>query len=123
MSSQDEEGVASSDLSDDETESRPKDPNAITAEEEEEFNRELAKMMASTGETRKTAERKLDMTVPFVRRERARTFENEEGGDADESVQEGAKGLRFMLLTKKGSKQQVSRHIPLVQSCVLPSDG
>lgn len=76
-------------------------PNAITEEEEDEFNRELAKMLANTGEARKTVERKLDLSVPFVKRDRSRTEEQEGVG------REG-RGMTFMLLTKKGSKQQVS---------------
>lgn len=94
-------------LSEDETEQRGKDPNAITQEEEDEFNRELAKMMSGTGEPRKATERKpvaLDFGVPLVRRQRARSY-----NDDDDEVEETGKVMNFTLLTKKGSKQQVRR--------------
>jgi hypothetical protein len=59
-------------------------------------------MLANTGEVRKVVERKLDLSVPYVKRDRARTTEEEEGEEKE------GRGMRFMLLTKKGSKQQVS---------------
>lgn len=62
-------------------------------------------MLASSSETRKVAERKpalLDMSVPFVKRDRARAVDDE-----DAEVEEVGRGMKFTLLTKKGSKQQV----------------
>lgn len=99
--SESDEGEDAED-SEDEENARPKDPNAITEEEEDEFNRELAKMLANTGEARKAVERKLDLSVPYVKRDRTRTAEEEEGEDKE------GRGMKFMLLTKKGSKHQVS---------------
>lgn len=121
---EDDGAVALTDDSDSESEdealSRPKDPNAITADEEDEFNRELAKMMSGTGEVRKASDRKpalLDVGVPFVKRTarggtgRLLHEEAEEGLEGEEQV---PKGMRFTLLTKKGSKQQtLSMEIPL----------
>lgn len=89
----------------DESLQRPKDPNAITQEEEDEFTRELAKMMASTGEPRKQTERKpvaLDFGVPLVKRQRAKSY-----NDDEDEPEEAGKVMSFTLLTKKGSKQQV----------------
>lgn len=92
-------------LSGDETHRRRKDPNAITEEEEEEFNRELAKMLANTGEPRKVVERKsglLDVGVPLARRKQ-RVVEGEE----EVEEMSTSKGLMFTLLTKSGNKQKV----------------
>lgn len=86
-------------------ESRGRDPNAMTQDEEDEFARELAKMMVSNNENRKVAERKpvsLDVGLPLIRRSRQET---EEDVDGDEVPQK--KGMQFTLLTKKGNKQQV----------------
>lgn len=109
--------------SEDESHSRPKDPNAITQEQEEEFNRELAKMMANTGgEIRKAPERKtglLDVGVPFVRKSNSGSSSRFARGEVDEEVIEGEsekKGMMFTLLTKKGNKQQVSDRISYMQN-------
>ncbi|GAA5999470.1 hypothetical protein JCM5350_005782 [Sporobolomyces pararoseus] len=96
-------------------ESRGRDPNAMTQDEEDEFARELAKMMVSNNENRKVAERKpvsLDVGLPLIRRSRQET---EEDVDGDEVPQK--KGMQFTLLTKKGNKQQaLSMEIPLDSS-------
>lgn len=42
------------------------------------------------------------MSVPFVKRDRSRAIEDE-----DAEVEEVGRGMKFTLLTKKGSKQQV----------------
>ena len=78
----------------------------MTQDEEDDFTRELAKMMVSTAETRKVPERKpvsLDVGLPMIRRNRQ---EVEEDLDGEEQPQK--KGMQFTLLTKKGNKQQVS---------------
>lgn len=78
----------------------------MTQDEEDDFTRELAKMMVSTAETRKVPERKpvsLDVGLPMIRRNR---LEVEEDLDGEEHPQK--KGMQFTLLTKKGNKQQVS---------------
>lgn len=94
--------------SDDETTAaRRKDPNAITQEEEDEFNRELAKMMINSGgDNRKAPDRKpalMDVGVPVLRRTKRGWIEAEE----EERKKECEGGLTFTLLTKKGTKQQV----------------
>ncbi|GAA5821683.1 hypothetical protein JCM11251_000968 [Rhodosporidiobolus azoricus] len=104
---------------DDVGEGRGRDPNAMTQDEEDEFTRELAKMMASANETRKVAERKpvsLDVGIPLIRRAKPGV-----GGGKDEEEDvagEGQrKGMQFTLLTKKGNKQQaLSMEIPLESS-------
>jgi hypothetical protein len=75
-------------------------------------------MMAGAGETRKAAERKpalMDVGVPFVKRAKVRAFDEDEGGAGEREEQGGARGMRFTLLTKKGSKQQVSLRSSLAQ--------
>ncbi|KAK4701878.1 regulator of nonsense transcripts 2, partial [Phenoliferia sp. Uapishka_3] len=100
----------------DETNHRGVDPNAITQEEEDEFTRELAKMLSSTGEPRKATERKpvaLDFAVPLVKRQRMRSY-----NDEDEEVEEAGKVMSFTLLTKKGSKQQTLKMDIPVESAI-----
>lgn len=85
--------------------SRGRDPNAMTQDEEDEFSRELAKMMVSNSENRKVAERKpvsLDVGLPLIRRSRQVTEDDIDGDDVPQK-----KGMQFTLLTKKGNKQQV----------------
>ncbi|GAA6063250.1 hypothetical protein JCM10212_003613 [Sporobolomyces blumeae] len=111
--SDDDEEEDGDDFDEDEAgESRGRDPNAMTQDEEDEFARELAKMMVSAGETRKVAERKpaaLDVGLPLIKRNRA---EPEEELDGDAPSQR--RGMQFTLLTKKGNKQQaLSMEIPL----------
>jgi regulator of nonsense transcripts 2 len=90
-------------------ERRSKDPNAMTEDQEDEFNRELAKMMANVGEAgRKAPERKqLDVAVPLVRKAGA-TSSGVVEDDMEDVAHESDKGMRFTMLTKKGNKQQVS---------------
>ncbi|BGP19262.1 hypothetical protein JCM10213_008219 [Rhodosporidiobolus nylandii] len=105
---------------DDETgEGRGRDPNAMTQDEEDEFARELAKMMVSS-EVRKVAERKpvaLDVGIPLIRRAKAAPPPSLDE-DADLTGEAKPKrGMQFTLLTKKGNKQQaLAMEIPLDSS-------
>ncbi|GAA5985262.1 hypothetical protein JCM10908_002591 [Rhodotorula pacifica] len=109
------EGEVGSDAESEAGEGRGRDPNAMTQEEEDDFTRELAKMMVSSNaETRKVPDRKpvsLDVGIPLFRRQRAEAAmqeEDEAGGEAAEP-----KGMQFTLLTKKGNKPQaLSMEIP-----------
>lgn len=91
----------------------------MTQEEEDDFTRELAKMMVSSNaETRKVPDRKpvsLDVGIPLFRRQRADAAMQQQQ-DEDEAAGEGTepKGMQFTLLTKKGNKPQVCR--PLILS-------
>jgi len=79
----------------------------MTQDEEDDFARELAKMMVSNNENRKVAERKpvsLDVGLPLIRRNKQEMEE-----DVDGDIVPQKKGMQFTLLTKKGNKQQVSR--------------
>ncbi|PRQ75790.1 Armadillo-type fold [Rhodotorula toruloides] len=103
----DADGAAGDAFEDDEDthEGRGRDPNAMTQEEEDDFARELAKMMVSSTEARK-AERKpvsLDVGIPLIRK--AKT---EDEVAMDEAAQDSRerKGMQFTLLTKKGNRQQ-----------------
>ncbi|GAA5860718.1 hypothetical protein JCM1840_001941 [Sporobolomyces johnsonii] len=102
---------------DDAGESRGRDPNAMTQDEEDDFARELAKMMVSTSEARKVPERKpavLDVGLPLIKRNRATEVEDEER-DGEDGRQK--RGMQFTLLTKRGNKQQaLSMEIPLDSS-------
>lgn len=72
-------------------------------------------MMAGAGEARKATERKptrLDVGVPFVKRSSNYSRGREEAEDGEDGEGTGQpKGMRFTLLTKKGSKQQVRRSL------------
>ncbi|SCV73578.1 BQ2448_7504 [Microbotryum intermedium] len=104
---------------------RPKDPNAMTEEEENEFSRDLAKMMAGTGGSAgggvevRNKPALFDVGVPFVRKTAPR------GGRIDDDEETDGedlrpKGMRFTLLTKKGNKQQTrSMEIPLESSIAV----
>lgn len=82
----------------------------MTQEEEDDFTRELAKMMISTNaETRKVPDRKpvsLDVGIPLFKRQRATEAALAEEEDAAAEGHE-SKGMQFTLLTKKGNKPQV----------------
>ncbi|KAG0661052.1 hypothetical protein C6P46_004159 [Rhodotorula mucilaginosa] len=100
-------------------EGRGRDPNAMTQEEEDDFTRELAKMMVSSNaETRKVPDRKpvsLDVGIPLFRRQRAEAAMQQQQQDEDEAAGEATepKGMQFTLLTKKGNKPQaLSMEIP-----------
>lgn len=78
----------------------------MTQEEEDDFVRELAKMMVSSTEARK-AERKpvsLDVGIPLIRKDK---MEDEVTMDEASQASGDKKGMQFTLLTKKGNRQQV----------------
>lgn len=80
----------------------------MTQDEEDEFNRELAKMLAGAGESRKPTERKgglADVGVPMLRRQKQ--AEGEEIAEGADGQATAPRGMKFTLLTKKGAKQQV----------------
>ncbi|KAK4050682.1 mRNA decay protein [Microbotryomycetes sp. JL201] len=102
---------------------RGRDPNAMTQDDQDEFDRELAKMLSSTSETRKL-ERKggslADVGVPFVKRSKHKDEEDDFGSGDAEGVREPPKDLKFMVLTKKGQKQQtMSVDIPIESSIAM----
>ncbi|SCZ95077.1 BZ3500_MvSof-1268-A1-R1_Chr11-3g03587 [Microbotryum saponariae] len=104
---------------------RPKDPNAMTEEEKDEFTRDLAKMMAGTGGSAgggaevRNKPVLFDVGVPFVRKTAPRGGRIEEDEDIDRE-EATPKGITFTLLTKKGNKQQTrSMEIPLESSIAV----
>ncbi|KAK4055012.1 mRNA decay protein [Microbotryomycetes sp. JL221] len=112
---------------DDEGAKRGRDPNAMTQDDMDDFDRELAKMLSTTNETRKL-ERKpaslMDVGVPFVKRSSRIKEEDEDeasaGGGVEGSSSAQPKGMKFMVLTKKGQKQQtMSLDIPLESSIAV----
>ncbi|SGZ02313.1 BQ5605_C033g11201 [Microbotryum silenes-dioicae] len=104
---------------------RPKDPNAMTEEQEDEFTRDLAKMMAGTGGSAgggtevRNKPVLFDVGVPFARKTAPRGGRIEEDEDIDRE-EATPKGITFTLLTKKGNKQQTrSMEIPLESSIAV----
>jgi regulator of nonsense transcripts 2 len=95
----------------------------VTREEEEvdpedkaEFDREYAKIMAESLETRKF-ERKQVFDIPLPVRPKNR--ENTTGGEPAEGGTGNSSGtMAFSLLTKRGNRQQVSVVWPLL--CSVP---
>jgi regulator of nonsense transcripts 2 len=84
----------------------------IDPEDEADFEREYAKMMAESLESRKH-ERKSTFDVPLPMKRKDANTSN------DPWVEEPANGnaspsstMAFSLLTKRGNRQQVSPHIP-----------
>ncbi|EOR01018.1 hypothetical protein E3P92_01876 [Wallemia ichthyophaga] len=74
---------------------RGREKEEIPPEEEDEFNRELAKMATDNSEAKKVDKRALfDLSLP------AKKKTEEEGGSGDPSQ------MKFTVLTKKGAKQQ-----------------
>ncbi len=81
-------------------------------EAEAEFDREFAKMMAESLESRKF-DRKPLFDVPLPLRSKAR--DPSVNTDSEEQNRDGASTMAFSLLTKKGNRQQVSNvDIPIV---------
>ncbi|KAK5653863.1 hypothetical protein OQA88_7787 [Cercophora sp. LCS_1] len=86
----------------------------IDPEDEAEFEREYAKMMAESLESRKS-ERKQQFDLPLPVRSKAREANNNEPGEG--AAAEGTAGtMAFSLLTKKGNRQQT-------RTVALPSDS
>ena len=78
----------------------------IDPEDEADFEREYAKMMAESLESRKH-ERKATFDVPLPMRRKEATSES--WADESTSVSTAARGtMAFSLLTKRGNRQQVS---------------
>ena len=90
---------------------------AVDPEDEADFEREYAKMMAESLESRKH-ERKstFDVPLPMRRKDRDATTTGELW--ADESAPAAPSGtMAFSLLTKRGNRQQVSVWLPFVVCC------
>lgn len=83
---------------------RGRDPHAMTQDEEDDFARELAKMMVSSSEQRERKPVALDVGIPLIRRQKAEAQAAEE---LEAAAQEEQRGMQFTLLTKRGNKQQV----------------
>jgi regulator of nonsense transcripts 2 len=80
----------------------------IDPEDEADFEREYAKMMAESLESRKS-ERKQQFDLPLPVRPKAR--EHTAGGESADGVSESPGAtMAFSLLTKKGNRQQVRAH-------------
>lgn len=77
---------------------------AINPEDEADFEREYAKMMAESLESRKF-ERKQQFDVPLP--VRPKTREPSSGEPAGETAPATGNKMAFSLLTKKGNRQQV----------------
>lgn len=93
---------------------RGRDPHAMTQDEEDDFARELAKMMVSSSEARERKPVALDVGIPLIRRQKAEDRAVDESDGAGAAAQEENRGMQFTLLTKRGNKQQV-RPLALVR--------
>lgn len=79
---------------------------AVDPEDEADFDREFAKMMAESIESRKF-ERKQQFDVPLPMRVKTREGPGADGDGAADSTPVGNPTMAFSLLTKKGNRQQV----------------
>ncbi|KAI7025074.1 hypothetical protein KC355_g1184, partial [Hortaea werneckii] len=114
-----EDGAGTPAESDDEEHivvTRPEDQRDPEAEAE--FDRELAKMMAESVESRRT-ERKPMFDVPLPMRRTVRdatSTADDSGGESPAPAAPGQGTMKFALLSKKGNRQQT-------RSIDLPSDS
>ncbi len=85
-----------------------------TEEDEAEFEKELAKLITETTTTnrkidKRSAQGQWDAAVVPTTIRKKKTDESDGEGDNDDSVSpDGQATMKFMLLTKKGNKQQAS---------------
>lgn len=102
----DMEQESSSEESDDEAIVVTRPEEEIDPEEDADFEREYAKMMAESLESRKLERRPMfDVALPV----RSRARESNGGGDlGDAGTEAPTPKMAFSVLTKKGNKQQVS---------------
>lgn len=92
----------------------------VDPEDEAEFEREYARIMAESLESRKF-DRKPMFDVALPVRAKARetsmtTADNGDGGDAEQQTPSGTPTMSFSLLTKRGNRQQT-------RTLELPSDS
>lgn len=113
---QDADQDASYDASDSEEEAIvvTREEEQIDPEDEADFDREYAKIMAESAETRKfQPKQQVDIPLPI----RAKTREATSGSETTESGPGTPGGtMAFSLLTKRGNRQQVS---PVNRSVVI----
>ncbi|GAA5823590.1 hypothetical protein JCM3770_003517 [Rhodotorula araucariae] len=111
-----DEDVGPTAFDEDDAAGRGRDPNAMTQDDEDEFARELAKMMVSSSEQRERKPVALDVGIPLIRRQKA----EERDLDADSAAKAERRGMQFTLLTKRGNKQQaLSMEIPRDSSIAM----
>lgn len=99
----DEESSTSAESSDDDDEDDERDGDDALNEEQEEFDRELARMMAESGREARSAmpaRRNIlnERSLPTIKRQPA----------SHQVEEEDTQNMKFTLLMKKGAKQQVS---------------
>ena len=91
---------------------KERDPEA-----EAEFDRELQKMMSESLDSRKFDRKPVfDVPLPMRRAQRPQTAGSDGSENEGSITPPAAKTMAFSLMTKKGSKQQVS----LVSQIALP---
>ncbi|BGP42681.1 mRNA decay protein [Rhodotorula kratochvilovae] len=112
------EGIDAAAFDEDDAANRGRDPNAMTQDDEDDFARELAKMMVSSSEQRERKPVALDVGIPLIRRQKAEDRE----ADAEGAAEAERRGMQFTLLTKRGNKQQaLSMEIPRDSSIAMSS--
>lgn len=111
------ERQSSSGDSDDEAIVVTRPEEEIDPEEDADFEREYAKMMSESLESRKLERRPMfDVALPV----RSRARESNAGPDQiDGSPMPPVPKMAFSVLTKKGNKQQVSINMRVIQACLM----
>lgn len=105
---QDEDRRTTSEESVDEAIIVTRQEEEIDPEEDADFEREYAKMMSESLESRKLDRRPVfDVALPVRSRPREATITTDQG-DGDSEAPMPAPKMAFSVLTKKGNKQQVS---------------
>jgi len=106
---------------DEDEEEEEEEAIVVTREEEEidpeweaEFDREYAKIMAESYETRKFERKQFDIPLPVRPKNQQRSDESGETGSGGQTTTPGK--MAFSLLTKKGNRQQT-------KTVELPSDS
>lgn len=87
----------------------------VNPEDEADFEREYAKMMAESLESRKHDRKPtFDVPLPMRRKERDTAVVNESWAEESSAAPNTPSGtMAFSLLTKRGNRQQVSRSSPM----------
>lgn len=112
----DEDGRTTSEESVDEAIIVTRQEEEIDPEEDADFEREFAKMMSESLESRKLDRRPVfDVALPVRSRPREATATNDQG-DGDSEAPAPAPKMAFSVLTKKGNKQQT-------RTLELPTDS
>lgn len=89
-------------------------------EAEADFDRELAKMMSESLDSRKFERKPIfDVPLPMRRAQKETATIGEESGNEGSATPPSTNTMAFSLMTKKGNRQQVERSPPLLSSLTI----